>query len=268
MHWIIIISLLLWRWCKDKYKCHFSEVVYGQNNQPTSPLQANQSWFLWSAVDKEINSVIFHYVCLKFTEILSSLAFAIRGGLKSFKLLKCGKSKHFSFDCMWILLIVVDWPRLMPKSLCHFLTQLDRERMCNKNLMDQGKGRERSLSSCHHGQNRLNSGKLIQFIQNKAEWDNKKSNQILKHLPITPSFFKFPPSQVLQADGEWGLGWFITDWMFCLFLLLGRIPHTLLLLQRGFLHCGKFISAPPRAAGHSCLSMGWPRSQSQLQLLK
>lgn len=70
----------------------------------TSPLQANQSWCLWSAVDKEINSAMFYCIFPKLTEILPPFAFVIRGGHKKVKLLKCVKPKHFSFDCVRILM--------------------------------------------------------------------------------------------------------------------------------------------------------------------
>lgn len=138
------------------------------------------------------------------------------------------KPKHFSFDCVWILTwIVVVWPRLMPAlHQSHSDTSLHSwtERMCDKKLMDQDKGRERSLRICHHGQSRLNLDRLISFIPNKAQWDNEKWTQISKHLPTTlEKFFQNPPSQELQGEVERGL-WSVHH---------RRIPHPLLLLQCG-----------------------------------
>jgi len=41
-----------------------------------------------------------------------------------------------------------------------------QERKYNKRLMGRDKDSEKSLTSYHHGQNRLNLGKLIDFIAN------------------------------------------------------------------------------------------------------
>jgi len=60
---------------------------------------------------------------------------------------------------------MVGWPwldaRCPPKPLSYSTPQLDGERKHNERLVRWDKDRERSLTSYHHGQNRLNLGMLV-----------------------------------------------------------------------------------------------------------
>ena len=114
------------------------------------------------------------------------------------------------------------------------------ERKYNERLMGRAEARERSLTSYRHRQNRLDLGKMNiiyyqsnqgRIIRNKT----KSSNTFPPHLPssraqLHSGFFTYPPQQH-RGMGNGGWCQFITHCLCCSFLLRGRTPHTLPLLQ-------------------------------------
>ena len=110
------------------------------------------------------------------------------------------------------------------------------ERKNDERLESRDKDRERSLTNYCHGQNRLNLGRKGNLIHHQPTQSRivRKLILILKHLPPT-----LPSSSAqlqfhlwCRGTGNGCNGQFITCCLCCSFLLRGRTPHTLPLLQR------------------------------------
>lgn len=116
------------------------------------------------------------------------------------------------------------------------LLSLMGQRGHNGRLMGQDKDTERSLSYCCHGQNSLDWGKLLPV---KYRVMRNKPRSYNKHFPFTPPFFLGSTSKstsflpVEQGLGNEGCSPIITHCLCCSFLLRGRAPHSLALLQCG-----------------------------------
>jgi len=89
------------------------------------------------------------------------------------------------------------------------------ERKYDERLEGQGKDRERSLTSYHRRQNRLNLGRKESLIHHQSNQSSiVRNNRSLKHLPPTSPFFQGSTSlpflyllnpRVAEGDREWGL---------------------------------------------------------------
>ena len=124
--------------------------------------------------------------------------------------------------------------------------QLDRGENNNERLMGRDKDRERSLTNYHHRHNRLNLGKLTQFIaksQSRVMRNKTKSqNTFPPPLPSSQAqlnswiLYLSPTSpQWHRGMGNGGWDQFITRCFCRSFLLRGRTHQTLSLLQHGVL---------------------------------
>jgi len=116
------------------------------------------------------------------------------------------------------------------------------ERKYDERLKGQDKDRERSLTNYHPGQNRLNLGRKGNLIYLQSNQSRIRRNKIRPSntfpLPLPSSWaqlysrFSTSSLQAAQGDGEWGdCSQFITHCLCRSFLLRGRTPHTLPLLQ-------------------------------------
>jgi len=115
-----------------------------------------------------------------------------------------------------------------------------RERKYDERLEGRDKDRERALTNYCHRQNRLNLGRkgsLIHHQSNQRRIVRNTSRSSNTFPPSLPSSRAQLHSQFLHllpmssAGGNGGYGQFITRCLCCSFLLRGRTPHTLPLLQ-------------------------------------
>lgn len=106
------------------------------------------------------------------------------------------------------------------------------KRKYNERLLSWGKGRERSVIACCHGQNRPNVGKLIEFITSQIRVQKWEVKQILTFLPGTPpsllGLTVLPVLSLLflsvaQEDREGGYNPFLTCFLCHCFLHRGKI---------------------------------------------
>lgn len=106
-------------------------------------------------------------------------------------------------------------------------------------FLNQDKVRERSLSNCYHGQNRLDLKKLTKFIVNQSRVVRNKTliktfphSSLLRGFNFTPIFFSTSSSfPAAQGGGESRL-WSVHCMLFLLLLSPEmRTPHTLPFLQ-------------------------------------
>ena len=132
----------------------------------------------------------------------------------------------------------------VPTKTALSLALLNRtgERTYDERLEARDKDRERSLTSYRDGQMRLNLGRKGEFNLSpiKSEEDSEKINPDLKRpslhpsllpgLNFTPISLPHPPEQH-TGMGNGGYSQFITCCLCCSFLLRGRTPQTLPLLQ-------------------------------------
>jgi len=115
------------------------------------------------------------------------------------------------------------------------------ERKYDERLEGGDKDRERSLINYHHGQNRLNLGGKGSLICHQTNQSSIMKNlktpfphlSLLPRLSFNPIFLPPPPEQ-RRRMGNGGCSQFITRCLCRSFLLRGRTPHTLPLLQREF----------------------------------